>query len=191
MRDFPAFAITFALLMAVWVRHYYFFRYYGLDDAWTIVLNTLLLFVVLFYVYPLKFLFTIWLSPLTGTAMRFPDAHGALALAIESGYDVRGLMLIYGSGYAAVYLVFAAMYWHAWRMRGALDLDGYEVVYTKATLIAQVLNVGIGVLSITVAFILKPEQAGDAGYVYMLVPVLLSINGAVWRRRKRALAREF
>jgi uncharacterized membrane protein len=27
MRDFPAFALTFALLMVVWARHYYFFRY--------------------------------------------------------------------------------------------------------------------------------------------------------------------
>lgn len=56
MRGFPAFALTFAALMTLWVRHYYFFRYYGLDDLATIVLNTTLLFLVLFYVYPLKFL---------------------------------------------------------------------------------------------------------------------------------------
>jgi uncharacterized membrane protein len=62
MRGFPAFALTFGLLMAVWVRHYYFFRYYGLDDPPTIVLNTLLLFVVLFYVYPLKFFITIYFN---------------------------------------------------------------------------------------------------------------------------------
>jgi uncharacterized membrane protein len=53
VRGFPVFAI----LMAVWSRHYYFFRYCGLGDPATIVLNTPLLFVVLFYVYPLKFLF--------------------------------------------------------------------------------------------------------------------------------------
>jgi uncharacterized membrane protein len=75
MRGFPAFAFTFAALMYVWVRHYYFFRYYGLDDLTTIVLNTLLLFLVLFYVYPLKFLFSvflvnIWINPLTGVANR-------------------------------------------------------------------------------------------------------------------------
>jgi len=27
MRGFPAFALTFAALMAVWARHYYFFRH--------------------------------------------------------------------------------------------------------------------------------------------------------------------
>ena len=65
MRGFPAFALTFAALMALWVRHYYFFRYYGLDDLVTIVLNTPLLFLVLFYVYPLKFL-SVCFSPTFG-----------------------------------------------------------------------------------------------------------------------------
>src|SRR6266851_3320348 len=54
IRGFPAFALTFAALMYVWVRHYYFFRYYGLDDLATIIFNTLLLFLVLFYVYPME-----------------------------------------------------------------------------------------------------------------------------------------
>jgi hypothetical protein len=89
MRGFPAFALTFAILMTVWSRHYYFFRYYGLDDPATIVLNTLLLFVVLFYVYPLKFLFNVWLAPLTGTAMQINNAQGGLRLVMAYG-DARG-----------------------------------------------------------------------------------------------------
>src|SRR6266436_400666 len=58
MRGFGAFAICFALLIVVWFNQYKFFRRYGLQDNLTIVLNTALLFVVLFYVYPLKFVFT-------------------------------------------------------------------------------------------------------------------------------------
>src|SRR5579863_5173965 len=83
MRGFPAFALTFAALMVLWARHYYFFRYYGLDDAATIVLNTLLLFLVLFYVYPLKFfvsvfLANVWISPLTGVPSQIGDVPGGL-----------------------------------------------------------------------------------------------------------------
>src|SRR4029453_15370751 len=59
MRQFFAFAICFALLFQVWWRHFSFFRRYGLEDAPTIVLTGILLFVVLFYVYPLKFVFTL------------------------------------------------------------------------------------------------------------------------------------
>ena len=56
MRGFFAFAICFALLFAVWNEHYKFYRRYGLWDASTVRLNAALLFVVLLYVYPLKFL---------------------------------------------------------------------------------------------------------------------------------------
>ena len=81
------------------------------------MLNTVLLFVVLFYVYPLKFLCNICLAPLTGMPMQITNAQGAMRLVMTSSGDTRGLQIIFGSGFAATYLVFAALYWHAWRMR--------------------------------------------------------------------------
>src|SRR6266699_3005025 len=57
MRGFGAFAICFTLLFIVWFNQYKFFRRYGLEDGTTLLLNAILLFVVLFYVYPLKFVF--------------------------------------------------------------------------------------------------------------------------------------
>src|SRR4051812_38559895 len=59
MRGFPAFAVCFAMLFQVWRRHYKFFRAYDLEDSTVIALTGVLLFVVLFYVYPLKFLWTV------------------------------------------------------------------------------------------------------------------------------------
>src|SRR3954465_13286828 len=53
MRGFFAFAICFSLLLTVWFEQYKFFRRYGLKDNITMHLNTVLLFFVLFYVYPL------------------------------------------------------------------------------------------------------------------------------------------
>src|SRR5437588_10764843 len=50
MRGFLGFAICFCLLSLVWYDHYIFFRQYGLHDTWTVVLNLVLLFVVMFYV---------------------------------------------------------------------------------------------------------------------------------------------
>ena len=186
MRGFPAFALTFAALMVVWARHYYFFRHYGLEDNTTIVLNTMLLFVVLFYVYPLKFLCNIWLSPLTGTPMRITDAQGRMRLVMAYG-DERGLMHIFGSGFVALYLVSGAMFWHAWRMRAVLNLDAFELDHTLTSMVNQFLNVAIGLLSMAVASMLKPEHAGRAGYLYALMPVVLSVQGARRRRRVRAL----
>src|SRR2546423_5130053 len=66
MRGFGAFAISFTLLFVVWYNQYKFFRRYGLQDNVTMVLNGILLFVVLFYVYPLKFVFTLIVNLFTG-----------------------------------------------------------------------------------------------------------------------------
>src|ERR1700686_1766308 len=66
MRGFGAFAICFTLLFIVWFNQYKFFRRYGLEDTTTLLLNAILLFVVLFYVYPLKFLFTLIVNMFMG-----------------------------------------------------------------------------------------------------------------------------
>ena len=68
MRGFFAFAICFTLLLIVWYDHYKFFRRYGLRDAPTRWLNSALLFLMLMYVYPLKFLFTLLIDQWFGFA---------------------------------------------------------------------------------------------------------------------------
>ena len=52
------FAATFALVCWIWFEHYAFFRKFDAEDALTIFLNCVLLFLVLFFVYPLKFVFS-------------------------------------------------------------------------------------------------------------------------------------
>ena len=59
VHGFVPFAICFFLFIDFWHEHYTFFKRYALEDNTTIVLNAILLFVILFYVYPLKFLLII------------------------------------------------------------------------------------------------------------------------------------
>src|SRR5271168_2688010 len=181
MSGFPAFALTFAVLMAMWARHYYFFRYYGLDDPATIVLNTL----VLFYVYPLKFfvsvfLANVWLRPLIGGPMQIKDVPGGPGTLMVWG-DQRGLVMIFASGFAAIYLVFGAMYWHAYRMREDLHLSVFETAHTMSSVVSQMLNFGVGLLLLLGAYLLKPDQGGHVAYLLILVPVIW-----LWRSRKRS-----
>src|SRR5438477_1649156 len=92
MRAFVPFAICFAILMQIWFKHYAFFRRFGLQDVKTRLLNAVLLFLVLFYVYPLKFLWT----HLSGGASSFGVS------------EARALLVIYGLGGAAVFGIFVA-----------------------------------------------------------------------------------
>jgi uncharacterized membrane protein len=82
MRGFFAFAISGWLLYAVWCDHYMFFRRYGLQDNVTMHLSAVLLFVVLFYVYPLKFLFTALMDELLGFSTQVGSSTGAVVETI-------------------------------------------------------------------------------------------------------------
>src|SRR5436309_8737536 len=106
MRGFGAFAISFTLLFMVWFNQYKFFRRYGLQDNLTVCLNAILLFVVLFYVYPLKFLFTFLVSLFTGGGGRIHLPGGVEAFMVDSVDQVSVLMIIFGAGYIAVFGVF-------------------------------------------------------------------------------------
>src|SRR5215813_6803567 len=121
MRGFGAFAISFTLLFIVWYNQYKFFRRYGLQDNITMLLNAVLLFVVLFYVYPLKFVFSLMVNRFTGGQGDFRLPDGTIGHMVESNGQIGKLMLIFGAGYVAVFGVFVLLYWHAYRKRAELD----------------------------------------------------------------------
>lgn len=77
MSGFVSFACCFALLLWLWYEHNTFFRRYGLQDGVTIVLNGCLLFTVLFYVYPLKFMFD------SMFARWMPGRHGLVQMELH------------------------------------------------------------------------------------------------------------
>ena len=59
---FISFGVSFFVLVAIWMLHYNFFRRNNYVDTWIITLNTILLFVVLYFVFPLKSLTNTWVN---------------------------------------------------------------------------------------------------------------------------------
>src|SRR2546423_2769533 len=114
MRGFLAFAITFGMLFHVWFVQYRFFRRYGLNDNFTIWMTACLLFVVLFYVYPLKFVWTLVVNMFLGTGLTVQTAGGAVEPVVRSE-QVPTMFAVYGAGFAAVFAIFALLYMHAYR----------------------------------------------------------------------------
>lgn len=187
MRGFGAFAISFTLLFIVWYNQYKFFRRYGLQDNVTMLLNAVLLFVVIFYVYPLKFVFTLLVNLFTGGGAAFTLPDGSVGHMVESNEQVAHLMLIFGAGYVAVFGVFVLLYWHAYRKRAELDLNELEVLDTRVDIWESALNVGIGTISMAVAALGGTNFSKFAGFTYMLCPVVLSIHGTIMGKRRRRL----
>jgi Endosomal/lysosomal potassium channel TMEM175 len=191
MRGFGAFAISFTLLFMVWYNQYKFFRRYGLTDNTTILLNGVLLFVILFYVYPLKFVFTLIVNMFTGGGAEIRLPNGTVEHMIDNADQMSKLMLIFGAGYVAVFGVFVLLYWHAYRQRATLELDELEVFDTRTDIQESSLNVGIGTLSMGVAALGGGRLAGLAGMTYMLCPVVLTIHGTIMGKRRKKLESQF
>jgi uncharacterized membrane protein len=184
MRGFFAFAICFALLLVVWFEHYKFFRRYGLRDAFTVRLSAALLFIVLFYVYPLKFLFTLIVDQLLGFSTEVRVTSGDVVEAIEPGQWPL-LMVIYGAGFVAVQLVFFLLYLHAYVLRGTLGLDAYETSITREEIQSFLLMMGVGLASVAIAFFGGEDAISWAGWVYLLLVPLQAINGYLMSSRRR------
>src|SRR5207247_9998688 len=72
LHGFLPFAVCFWIFVDIWFEHHHFFRRYALQDKPTMFLNTCLLFVILFYVYPLKYMFTLSIQNFMGHPVNVP-----------------------------------------------------------------------------------------------------------------------
>jgi len=187
MRGFVPFAICFFLLMQVWHEQYRYFRRYNLQDATSVILNAVLLFVVLFYVYPLKFLFSFLVNQWMGLPQTVRVAGGAMENIIEP-HQMPELMAIFNAGYLAVAVIFMLLFGHALRQRHTLELTPVEVFATKTSLGAAALQASVAAISLGMVAFGGQRLGGMSGVVY---PILLgpgfTIYYSVMARKRRKL----
>jgi hypothetical protein len=185
--SFLPFFICFVFLFMVWWAHYRFFRRYGLHDSATIVINAALLFTVLCYVYPLKFLWFLVVHQVFPSLYSHSLAPGEKVIqVIASAQQGREMMIVYGAGFAAVYFVFAALYWNAYRQRLHLHLNELEKTLTLFYFWDDFSVACVGIVCIIAAIVLPVEQAGDAGWFFFLIAPIKTIHGMIGGKRVRA-----
>ncbi len=181
MREIPAFVASGALLMLFWWGHHTWSRRFGLDDGPTVILSCLLVFTVLVYVVPLRFLFGVlilWVGQGTGIAM------GSTDLQIGGFGDLHAMFAIYGFGFMAMAGSLVLLYAHAWRRRGALELTPAECFETVSEIIVWGMLSVVGGLSGVLALVISPSAWGFPGWVYMLLPIVVPLF-VVPRNRQR------
>lgn len=166
MRGLPAFAICFATLTWIWYEHHKFFQRYDMKDGVTITLNAVLLFQVLFYTYPLKFIFAV----------------ATRAIPYTSGGGPK-LFVLYGVGFVGIFALLFLMYHRAWRRRAELRLNEFELHDTVTSLWMYGAYVGVGLLSVLLAQVLPYRLLGLAGWAYFLLGPVSGLIG--WRRGRQ------
>ncbi len=171
---FVAFGVSFVLLFQVWYYQNLFFRRFGLKDIKTIVLNGALLFTVLFYVYPLKFLFSLFL---------FSNDSSVIA-----PHEVPMLMLVYGIGFSTIFSLFALMYRNAAKQAVTIGLNKPELFATQTQQRIFTWYVVVGVFAIVCAFIVPQKFSGATGALYGLVGL---VEGVIRKRREKLATKKF
>jgi uncharacterized membrane protein len=190
MSGFGAFAISFVLLFLVWFNQHKFFRRYGLQDGPTVWLNAALLFVILFYVYSLKFLFTFLVDRFTGGHGEIRLPNGNVEEMIQNNDQMGTLMLIFSIGYFAVFAVFVLLHLHAYRKREVLELTSVERFDTISSIQESALNCAVALGSIGIVLIGGARYASFAGMIYMLTGVVMATHGFVMGSRRQKLVQQ-
>jgi uncharacterized membrane protein len=182
LEQIPAFVFSASLLMMFWAAHHTWSRRYGLDDVPTILLSCLLVFTVLIYVYPLRFMFgsmTSWLFYLLGVPMSSEPIRMRLV-------EYNHMFVIYGVGFIAMTGTIVLLNIHAWRLREELELNDLERFDTKSEMQMWSVVGAAGCVSILLALLTPPSMIGLPGWAYSLLAIVMPVLGnRVEKKRQR------
>jgi len=167
-------AICFAMILGGWFSHYVFFRRYALRDRFTIILNSCLLFLILFCVYPLKFLF----ATISGYLFR-----GSSSSWLATTIQVNGRLVLYALGFTTVFFLVAALYWNAWRNRESLALNGIERLLTVSSIVDALGLAAIGLIACLASLVLPSAWCVYSAALYLLIVPWKTLNGIYFGRK--------
>lgn len=169
----PAFLLSISFIVLIWNEHLNFSRIYAFNDTWLLILNTLFIGLVIFYVYPLRFL-TIFLTNF------FFGSGVNLGLKAE---QVPDLMIYYGLIAAALYFMLFLLHWRAWAIREKLGLNAYEQWFSKNQLMRLVIMFSIPLLSVIVTASIKSSSVALAAILGGMSYNLYVPGMIIWSKR--------
>lgn len=174
LHGFVPFALTFGALLLIWVAHRNLFRRYPLDDAFTVVVNSVFLFTILFFAYPLRFIAGSLVSMFTDSG------HTVLV----SPDQLQSLFMIYGLGWMVVFFCIALLYLHAARiseMLGLSEIETYDAITDCLYYMGFVLAGGI---SVALADLNVGVEIGLPAIAYCLTGVFAAVTAYIRLRNR-------
>lgn len=180
-KTLPAFLISIAFLILVWNEHLRFSEIYTLNDSRLVFFNILFIALIIFYVYPLRFL-TLFM-----TSLLFQVDIG---MSIKA-HEVPNLMIYYGFVAFGLYFTLYLFYQRAYRLKKELGLNPFEIFHTRQQKIRLIIMFGVPLVSIFLTFILKWFSFIWASMVGGFAYALYTPAMMIWVRRYLARAKAF
>jgi len=182
-KQIPAFIVCVAQLIWIWHSHAVWSNRFGLEDGIAILLSSVLLIIVLIYIYPLKMMFGgffMWIS------------NGYLPSDFDlTGIDeLRFLFVYFGIGFIAISVTFVLMQWHALRHQKELLLIPKEIHKTITQIQIRWALAGVALLAVVLALLTPDPYVPYTGFTYMLIglmyPLIEQRRQLIWQRQVAA-----
>jgi uncharacterized membrane protein len=160
--NFIAFGASFFIMMALWKLHYNFFRRTKYVDNWIITFNMILLFTVLFYIFPVKSLLDSILQQ-KGMSMN----------------DLAQLFQVYSIGFSMLFLSYVLMYTRAYKKDQKID-NPYVLLFYARHFSLFVL---VGIISAVMAYFRIGVEVGAPGFVYGILGLLCYVHSVQFQKK--------
>jgi len=160
---FISFGVSFFALVGLWSVHYNFFRRTNYMDNMVIALNAILLFLILYYIFPIKSLINSW----TGTLQINAD-------------EFSSLFQLYSLGFLLIFTCYALMYWRVYKK--ADNSNKQHLFYAR--------HFGLFVIVALISIIIAKFQwglyYGLPGIVYMLLGPFCYFHAFYFQKKTNA-----
>lgn len=160
--NFISFAVSFFVMMAIWKVHYNFFRRTNYIDNWIISLNMILLFTVLFYIFPIR--------SLLNTGM------GGEKISID---NFSNIFQLYSIGFTLIFTCFLFLYLRAFKKDTENGKNLKLLFYSRHFLIFVI----VGVVSFMLAKFKVGLLFGVPGFVYAFLGPLCYFHSVKFHKK--------
>lgn len=174
-KTLPAFLLSISFLLLIWNEHFRFSEIYTLNDTGLIIFNTIFLAMIIFFVYPLRFL------ALYMTGFLFQTDLGA---SIQPG-QMHYLMIFYGLAIFGLYFIIYLFYARAMQLKSSLNLNDYEIFLTRWQKKRIMLMFMVPLLSVILTWIISYYSIGLAGFIGGMTYWLFWPIAMLWEIRFR------
>jgi uncharacterized membrane protein len=168
--EVPAFAIGFATIAMFWFAHVRWRRFRGEGDWLSALLSTLLVFLVLVYVQPLRAMARSFSSFLGGSGTPFAG-------------DVGDLFFLYGAGFVAMAATMVALFMEAQRND---ELDSAHRAAARGETGIWLILTATGLVSILLASFQATSKISPLAYATLPLSIGLFTWRWNWEGRKAA-----
>lgn len=160
--NFISFGVSFFVMMGIWKVHYNFFRRTDYIDNWIIALNMILLFTVLFYIFPVRSLLS------TGI--------GGQRIGID---EFSNIFQLYSIGFALIFTSLYFMYLRAFKKDKENENNLKLLFYSRHFLIFII----VGIVSFLLAKFQVGLMYGVPGFVYAFLGPLCYFHSVRFHKK--------